>query len=540
MRQKMSFSSRRELLCRVAARYQMGDRKERTAILDEFTATAGYARKYAIRQLNQVENGPRLPVQRSQRRWYGVDVEEALLVLWKAANFICAKRLIPFFPELIPVIERHGYLCLSQETREKLLSISPATADRILKKARDAAKPKGVSTTRSGSLLKHQIPVRTFADWQDSRPGFMEADLVAHCGGRTDGAFLNTLVLTDIATSWTECLPLLHRSEAEVLRGLDCARRTLPFQLLGLDTDNGSEFLNEGLVEYCKREKITFTRGRPYKKNDQCYVEQKNGVIVRQLVGYDRFEGHLAYQQLGELYRVIRLYVNFFQPSMKLVSKRRNGSRVTKKYDTARTPCLRLVASDVLEEHRRGYLDDFYHSLDPVQLLEQLELLQDAFWRHAIAEKPKAKLVSQFVQAEVEDLKDKVNISETTEIEKEIKRQGKRRYRRSGKPRVPHTWRTRKDPYEGVSEEVRQRLIAEPQCTAKSLLWELQKRYPGRFTTGQLRTLQRRVKQWRREILVKLDVEWLNAVPEFLEPEVGGMSGNWAASETIDLGALEP
>ncbi len=188
----MSFSSRRELLCRVAARYQMGDRKERTAILDEFTATRGYARKYAIRQLNQVKNGPRLPVQRNQRRWYGVDVEEALLVLWKAANFICAKRLIPFFPELIPVIERHGYLSLSQETREKLLSISPATADRILKKA----------------------------------------------------------------------------------------RRTLPFQLLGLDTDNGSEFLNEGLVEYCKREKITFTRGRPYKKNDQCYVEQKNGVKI--------------------------------------------------------------------------------------------------------------------------------------------------------------------------------------------------------------------------------------------------------------------
>ncbi len=478
-------------------------------------------------------------MQRSRIRWYGADVEEALLVLWKAANFVCAKRLVPFFPELIPVIERHGYLFLGQETREKLLSMSPATADRILKKVRDAAKPKGVSTTRAGSLLKHQVPVRTFADWQENRPGFMEEDLVAHCGGRTDGAFLNTLVLTDVATSWTECLPLLFRSESEVLRALDCARRGLPFQLLGLDTDNGSEFLNEGLVEYCQREEITFTRGRPYKKNDQCYVEQKNGAIVRQLVGYDRFEGHLAYQQLGELYRVIRLYVNFFQPSMKLISKRRKGSRVTKKYDTARTPCQRLAASNVLDEQRRGYLDDFYHTLDPVQLLEQLELLQDAFWRHAIADKSKAKLVSQFVQAEVEDLKDKANISETTGVEQEVKRQGKRRYRRSGKPRVPHTWRTRKDPYEGVSEEVRQSLIAEPQLTAKSLLCELQNRYPGRFTTGQLRTLQRRVKQWRREILVKLDVEWLNAVPEFLESEVGGMSGKWAASETLELGAPE-
>ena len=224
---------------------------------------------------------------------------------------------------------------------------------------------------------------------------------------------------------------------------------------------------------------------------------------------------------------------------MKLISKQRKGSRVTKKYDTARTPCQRLAASNVLDEQRRGYLDDFYHTLDPVQLLEQLELLQDAFWRHAIAEKSKAKLVSQFVQAEVEDLNDKVNIYETTGVEEEIKRQGKRRYRRSGKPRVPHTWRTRKDPYEGVSEEVRQKLIAEPQLTAKSLLFELQERYPGRFSAGQLRTLQRRVKQWRREILVKFDVEWVNAVPEFLEPEVGGMSGNWAASETIELGGFE-
>ena len=225
---------------------------------------------------------------------------------------------------------------------------------------------------------------------------------------------------------------------------------------------------------------------------------------------------------------------------MKLVSKRRNGSRVTKKYDTARTPCQRLAASNVLDEQRHGCLDDFYHALDPVQLLEQLELLQDAFWRHAIAEKPKVKLVSQcLLQAKVEDLKDKENISETKGIEEEVKRQGKRRYRKSGKPRAPHTWRTRKDPYEDVSEEVRQRLVAEPQRTAKSLLFELQDRYPGRYTTGQLRTLQRRVKQWRREILVKLDVEWLNAVPEFLKPEVGGMSGNWAASETIEQGALE-
>ena len=538
----MSIAALRELSCRIAGRYQMGGRKEKNAILNEFTATTGYARKYAIRKLNQLKNGPPVSVQRSRKRWYGSDVEDALVAVWKAANFICAKRLIPFLPELIPVIERHGYLSMGKETREKLLSMSPATADRILKKVRDAAKPKGVSTTRSGSLLKHQVPVRTFADWQDCRPGFLEADLVAHCGSRTDGAFLNTLVLTDIATSWTECLPLLYRSEVEVLRALDCARRLLPFQLLGLDTDNGSEFLNQALVDYCEREEITFTRGRAYKKNDQCYVEQKNGAVVRQLVGYDRFEGHLAYRQLGELYRVIRIYVNFFQPSMKLVSKRRNGSRVSKKYDTARTPYQRLVASNVLDEQKRRCLDDFYRALDPVQLLEQLELLQDAFWHHAIVERSKVKLVSKYIEQPkkaFKGLKNEEKISETPGIEDEVNRQKKRRYRRTGKPRAPRTWRTRTDPFEGVSEELRQRLIAEPQRTAKSMLLELQDRYPGRVPTGQLRTLQRRVKQWRREILVKFEVEWLSAAPEHSDPIVGGMFRSWATPETGELGARE-
>jgi hypothetical protein len=363
-------------------------------------------------------------------------------------------------------------------------------------------------------LLKHQVPVRTFADWTDSRPGFMEADLVAHCGCSAEGAFLNTLVLTDIATGWTECLPLLYRSEEEVLRALDVGRQLLPFQLLGLDTDNGSEFLNHGLVEYCELEEITFTRSRPYKKNDQCYVEQKNGVIVRQLVGYDRFEGQFAYKQLGELYQVIRLYVNFFQPSMKLISKHRKGSKVYKKYDAARSPFQRLLESNVLDEQRRRYLVDFYHTLDPVQLLGKLELLQDAFWHHAILQKRKVSLPSKFVvqpRRVIEDVKDEDIASEPKRIEGEVIRQKKRSYRRKAKQRSPRTWRTRKDPFEDISEELRQMLIAEPQRTAKSLLLELQGRYPGRFPNGQLRTLQRRVKEWRREILVKFDMEWLAA-----------------------------
>ena len=211
------------------------------------------------------------------------------MTVWSSANGICAKRLVPFIPELISTLESHGHLSLSDDTRSKLLTLSAATADRILRRSK--VKITGKSTTKRGKLLKHQIPIRTFADWQDSRPGFMEADLVAHCGERTDGSFLNTLVLTDVATGWTECLPLLCKSGEEVVRSVIVARSLLPFALLGLDTDNGSEFLNEGLLTYCKDEQVTFTRCRAYKKNDQCFVEQKNGTIVRQLVGYDRFEG---------------------------------------------------------------------------------------------------------------------------------------------------------------------------------------------------------------------------------------------------------
>ncbi len=178
-------------------------------------------------------------------RWYGAEVEEGLVTLWRAANYICAKRLVPYLPELIPVLEQHGHLVVANEIRSKLLTMSAATADRILSRYR--SKGSGKNTSKSGCLLKHQVNVRTFADWEDSRPGFMEADLVAHCGDRTEGAFLNTLVLTDIATSWTECLPLLCRSEEEVLQALELVRKLLPFPLLGLDTDNGSEFLTRVL-----------------------------------------------------------------------------------------------------------------------------------------------------------------------------------------------------------------------------------------------------------------------------------------------------
>ena len=382
MRSQLSYRSKRELLLQIAPRYREASLALKTVILDEFVAATGYARKYAIRLLSHPV-APKLKIERPRPARYGLEVQQALHLAWTAANHICAKRLIPFLPTLVDSLERHGHLQLSEECRRQLLSMSPATADRILQPYRRQERH-GISTTRSGTLLKKQIPIRTFNDWNETTPGFMEADLVAHCGSQAEGSYLFTLTLTDIATGWTECLPLLGRGQEAVIAALKRARQLLPFPLLGIDTDNGGEFINVELAAYCQQEQITFTRGRPRKSNDQCYVEQKNGQIVRQVVGYDRFTGELAYRQLTELYRALRVYVNCFQPSMKLQAKEREGSKVRRSYDQAQTPMQRLLASGTIPLKPQQELLRITQALDPLRLLSQLEHLQKALWQHAV------------------------------------------------------------------------------------------------------------------------------------------------------------
>ncbi len=284
MRPYMRFEAKRELLMQTAGRYREANRARRSVILGEFIAATGYARKYAIRLLANPSIAPPAPITRTRERSYGPQVRRALELSWEAANRICSKRLVPFLPELVQNLERNGHLTLTDEVRGQLLSISPATADRLLRPLRERDRLRGTSTTKPGALLKRQIPIRTFADWDDALPGFFEADLVAHCGGSAEGAFLYTLTLTDIATGWTECLPLLHRTQHMVIQALDKARQLIPFPVLGLDTDNGREFINDTLLEYCEHNNITFTRGRVARKNDQCFVEQKNGSVVRHRV----------------------------------------------------------------------------------------------------------------------------------------------------------------------------------------------------------------------------------------------------------------
>ncbi len=500
MRTALSFQAKRQLLAQVKGRYHEASRKQKSVILGEFVAATGYSHKYATRLLSSTTPVSTAPIRRTRPRQYGEDVQAALLVAWNAANRICTKRLIPFLPELVPILERHQHLTLSSEVRHQLLSMSAATADRILRASK--SRGTGQSTTKRGQLLKLQIPVRTFADWNEERPGFLEGDLVAHCGGNPEGAFVQTLVLTDIATGWTECVPVLHRSQKTVLKAIEQAMRLLPFRVLGIDTDNGGEFINELLMELCARHEITFTRGRKGKKNDQCFVEQKNGSIVRQLVGYDRFEGEQAYRQLAELYRAVRLYVNFFQPSMKLREKTREGSQVKRSYDLAATPYQRLLASEELEERKRKQLEGIYDTLDPVLLLQQIKVLQDALWKHAVFDTPKpADVVS--LQFELEACIFGHDPAEP--LEEGV--HGK--YRRTKKPSGPRWWRTRVDPFAGVWTEVEEMLQSSPECTAKSIFLHLQQRYPGRFPDVQLRTLQRRVREWRELSIVEFEDGWL-------------------------------
>jgi hypothetical protein len=510
----MSFQAKRELLTQIAGRYHDATGTYKSQILNEFVAATGYARKYAVRLLN-APPAPIQPITRPRPRRYGKPVQDALALAWAAANYICAKRLVPFLPELVASLERHGHLTLDESTRAQLLSISPATADRILHPLRTIDQPRGIQTTKHGPLLKHQVPVRTFEDWSDLRPGFMEADLVAHCGQRAEGSYLYTLTLTDVATGWTECLALLHRGQEVVLQALDAARRLLPFPLLGLDTDNGGEFLNEELLAYCEERRLTFTRGRAYKKNDQCYVEQKNGAVVRALVGYDRFEGQRAYRQLCELYRAVRLYVNGFQPSVKLRSKRREGSTVTRIYDRAQTPLQRLLASKILPTETEQQLTELFAALDPVLLLRQIETLQEALWQHAIAGAAAPGSTCQEAPATAIrfdpdqcGLDQSLHDPSQAPVAVALQRHLKRVYRRS-KPRLPRTYRTRPDPFAAVWEEICAQLEMAPERAAKSLFADLQQRYPGQYPDGQLRTLQRRVKTWRAQAIVQFDRHWL-------------------------------
>ncbi len=395
---RLTMRERRAVVNATAKRYQASTKKGRGMILDQFTHTTKYRRSYAAWVLTnwmrkkvmtiggkrtiyvfglkkakpKGKNPPKRPAT------YGMDIVRLLKTLWAIAGGLCGKRLAPFIRDAVPVLERFEELPgLTREQRQKLLKVSPATIDRLLAPERAKYQLKGRSTTRPGSLLKHQIPVRTFADWDENKPGFLEADLVAQDGGIPASDVIHSLTLTDIASGWTEVAALRSKARRWVLEALKEIRLGLPFALLGLDSDNGGEFINEELLLYCRDEHLSFTRSRPYRKNDNCFVEQKNYSVVRQAVGYARMDTDRQLECLRELYRPLCLLTNYFLPSAKLQSKTRDGARVTKHHDKPKTPYERLLNHPAVEEKVKAHLKRIRRTLNPAELRRQITDCQE-------------------------------------------------------------------------------------------------------------------------------------------------------------------
>lgn len=365
-------------LKQLQARYRMASRKERTTILDEFVRTTGYHRKHAIAVLNRRRERVQGPIRRPRRAQYGVEEAQALDILADLFDNICSKRLRAAMDVELPRLYEAGVLQISAACYKKLLVVSPATMDRLRAgRRRMVGKRRGF--TKPGTLLKHRIPVRTWADWTEDRPGFCEMDLVDHSGGRIvrgrDHAW--TLCFTDVKTAWTECVAVRNKAQVHVFAAIKRARQRLPFPLLGIDSDNGSEFINHQLYRYCTEEKLTFTRGRAGRKNDNAHVEQKNWSIVRRAVGYYRYENPEQLDILNTLYALLHLYVNFFLPVMKLREKVRIGSKVKRVYDDPKTPYARVLDSHNVSEEDKAELREAYGYLDLLSLRRRINELQD-------------------------------------------------------------------------------------------------------------------------------------------------------------------
>jgi hypothetical protein len=634
MEKTLTREAKVQLASSLRRRYQAASSRSKKQILGEFVEVSGYHPKYAIHLLNAAEPSP--PARRGRVRptIYDDAAKQALIVLWEASDRVCGKRLKPLLRILLPALERHGHLKLDDLIRTKMLAMSAATIDRLLRAPRNATRTRKLR--RVTPEIRRRIAVRTFADWNEPPPGSMEMDLVAHCGEMNRGSYVHSLVLTDIASGWTECAPLVVRESTLLVEALERVRLGLPFPLRALDVDNGSEFVNETMIQYCLRNGIELTRSRPYRKNDQAWIEQKNGAIVRKLLGYRRFEGIAAAQVLSHLYGASRLFVNFFQPSFKLAEKHRQGAQVTKRYYPPETPCERLLSAETVSDATKVKLREVGSALDPLQLLEEVRAMQShlvvlaeggtpsvssadqpdlsAFlaslssaWRlgevrptHSVEAKPRylrriqtlvhrdgvtprqvaspseAKVVTMAAQPvvspdrppvpkldpEVEQqceiqrkelarlhiqrrhaftliwplvcrrLESRPNIN-ASELFDELRAQypgrfhggqlnafihrvrlwrddarargvmiGKRTHRNT-KPRA----RRRPDPFQAHWAEMLQRLDADPDQTALELLIDFQARYPDRYNSRHLRTLQRRLKIWRREAVQRLICE---------------------------------
>ena len=483
---RLSTGTREELVVAAARRYAAANRAERGRILDELTSLTGLHRKHAARRLRGGGSVRRRDA-RPERRLYDDAVREALVVVWEASDRVCGKRLKPLAPMLVGAMERHGHLRLDPDVRSGLLAMSAATIDRALTTIRGQSGSRTRRRSPPSATIRRAVTVRTFEDWGDPPPGFMEADLVAHSGPTARGSFVQTLTVTDIATGWTECAPVLVREQTLLTAVLGEIRTLLPFPLLGFDTDNDAVFMNETVRGYCQASGVAFTRCRPYRKNDQAWVEQKNGAVVRRAVGYRRFEGIEAAAALARLYGSLRLFVNYFQPSFKLAGKERAGARVHRRYRAPATPYQRLLADPRTPDAVRRTVEATYVQLDPVRLLSEIRRQQ-------------AQLVeiADRLDAEPAPAAEAPTLEQFLASLRTAWRQGE--VRPTSRPNAKaKRGRRRPDPFAAVTSELRHWFEAEPWRTSRELFERLQATRSETFPDGQLRTLQRRVKEWRRE-----------------------------------------
>jgi len=406
---------RMEYLEKVYKRYHMAGKSAKGEILDELTQVCGYDRKYAIWKLNHLSSLDRSRVRsrRCRSKTYGHDVGVILEGIWRVAGYPWSVRLKEILRLWLPWAKEH--FNITPEVERKLLDISPSTIDRLLREGKRRRKRRLYGRTKPGSLLKHKIPVRTDY-WDVQQPGFVEVDLVSHSGDCATGEFIYSLNLTDICSGWTESRAVMGRGEAGVLEAFQEMKKALPFPIIGLDSDNGSEFINYHLWRYCQKENIQFTRSRPYKKDDNAHIEQKNWTHVRKLIGWDRYDSPQACQAMNNLYRnELRLFMNLFLPSVRLLKIKRIGSRRKRLYDKPLTPLDRLIASSKDNSTRLKELKDLRDHTDPFTLAQKMTLKLESIWRLAHYhyqpnqdEKRKRKLkTKRHYEEKKEDLKTK-------------------------------------------------------------------------------------------------------------------------------------
>ncbi len=525
---QMTRATRAELSDAIRGRYRAAVGKVKRRILEEFIAATGYHEKSAIRVLNR----PPLARGRQKRQrtsLYDEAARAAIIVLWEASDRVCGKRLRALLPILLPALERNGHLKLDEEIRPKVLSMSASTIDRLLQGPRNATRSRKIA--RVVPEPQRRIKMRTFADWNEPPPGSMEMDLVAHCGAVNRGSYVHSLVLTDIASGWTEAAPIVVREGTLVVETLERIRVGLPFALRALDVDNGSEFVNDRLIEYCLSHGIELTRSRPYRKNDQAWIEQKNGAVVRKLLGYRRFEGLAAARAITRLYAASRLFVNFFQPSFKLARKERDGAKVSKRYHPPQTPCERLLQAESIPTATNCKLREIAAELDPLKLLEETRAVQAYLAALADGEAP-PPMTSEppNLAAFVASLSSAWHAGE---IRPTFSAEAKPRYLRSlqkiaavplvanptttPKPSTPAIGaiapKLQKRPQPVYAQSgcariqalrtvwpiVCRRLEGIPNINATQLFEELCIQFPGRFTRRQYKTLLRRVNLWRQD-----------------------------------------